>query len=341
MRSSVSEPRIGNFVGHARKFVAMVVAAISVTTLTACGPAAGFFGDGGRTVRVYSVAAPSQNQRLERAFNASHPGITLEVIRGASDLVPKVDAEIATGADGADIFIMSGDSWFLSNKKNLAPVTGAAAKTYPGWGVNGFAPIVSYSPFSMILWNTNAFPKGFETWHDLLAPEVNGRLGVRDTMSAVLASYLQYLQDKNGPGYLPALAKQNPKFYPSLIPMAQAVASGEIGVAYTASPAVVHDLESRGAPIDSVLIKDGWASPFIAGILKKSPHQADAQVAMDYLLSPEGQRVFNGSGDAGSPIRGLDGTIDTTHMRVLSHENTPPKVVKEWGVRLRTIFNRA
>ncbi|MBA8963762.1 iron(III) transport system substrate-binding protein [Rhodococcus percolatus] len=325
---------------HLTKCVAVLAAALSTTLLAACVPAAGFFGDGGRTVHVYSVAAPSQNKRLEDAFNASHPEITLEITRGASDLVPKVDAEIATGADGADIFIMSGDSWFLRNKDNLAPVTADAAKTYPDWGVDGHAPIVSYSPFSMILWNTDAFPDGFETWDDLLAPEVKNRLGVRDTMSAVLASYLQYLQDKNGPNYLSELAEQNPKFYPSLIPMAQAVASGEIGVAYTASPAVVHDLESRGAPIDSVLIKDGWASPFIAGILKKSPRQDDAQIVMDYLLSPAGQEVFNGSGDAGSPIEGLNGTIDTSHMRVLSEKDTPAKVIAEWAVRLREIFNR-
>ncbi len=311
-----------------------------VLTLAGCAAVADYFGAGGRSIRVYSVAAPSQNERLEDAFNATHRDIRLEITRGASDLVPKVDAEITTGADGADIFIMSGDAWFLENQKNLVSLTGPAAATYPDWGVKGYAPIVSYSPFSMILWNTEVFPNGFKDWDDLLAPEVKGRIGVRDTMSSVLASYLQYLQDKNGPDYLPALARQEPKFYPSLIPMAQAVASGEIGVAYTASPAVVHDLQRRGAPIDSVLIEDGWASPFIAGVLAKSPRQDDAQVVMDYLLSPEGQKAFNGDGDAGSAITGLEGTLDVSHMVVLSAENTPPEAVKAWGVRLREIFNR-
>lgn len=322
------------------KPTAAVALTIALGLLTAFGPASNFFSDDGHTVRVYSVAAPSQNQRLEDAFNATHDEINLEITRGASDLVPKVDAEIATGADGADIFIMSGDSWFLKNKQNLAPVTGGGAEAFPDWGVEGRAPIVSYAPFSMILWNTDTFPDGFDSWEDLLDPSVRNRLGVRDTMSAVLASYLQYLEDTNGPDYLPALAEQNPRFYPSLIPMAQAVASGEIGVAYTASPAVVHDLESRGAPIDSVLIQDGWASPFIAGVLKKSPRQHDAQIVMDYLLSADGQEAFNGADEGGSAIDGLDGTLDVSHMRVLSEENTPPKLIAEWGVRLREIFNR-
>lgn len=311
-----------------------------VLTLAGCTAVSEFFGGGGPTVRVYSVAAPSQNERLEDAFNATHRDIRLEITRGASDLVPKVDAEIATGADGADIFIMSGDAWFLENQKNLVPLTGPAAANYPDWGVKAYAPIVSYSPFSMILWNTEVFPHGFKNWNDLLAPEVKGRIGVRDTISAVLASYLQYLQDKNGPGYLPALARQEPKFYPSLIPMAQAVASGEIGVAYTASPAVVHDLQRRGAPIDSVLIEDGWASPFIAGVLAKSPRRDDAQVVMNYLLSPEGQQAFNGDDDAGSAIKGLPGTLDVSNMVVLSVANMPPAEVKVWGGRLREIFNR-
>jgi iron(III) transport system substrate-binding protein len=325
----------------AKPIIATLAAALSIVmTLAGCTALSEYFGSGGRSVRVYSVAAPSQNERLEHAFNATHPDIRLEITRGASDLVPKVDAEIATGADGADIFIMSGDAWFLKNEKNLAPLTGPSAANYPDWGVKGKAPIVSYSPFSMILWNTKVFPHGFKDWNDLLAPEVKGRIGVRDTMSAVLASYLQYLEDKNGPGYLPALANQNPKFYPSLIPMAQAVASGEIGVAYTASPAVVHDLKSRGAPIDSVLIEDGWASPFIAGVLAKSPRQNDAQVVMNYLLSPEGQQVFNGDGDAGSAVKGLPGTLDVSHMVVLSAKNTPPEMIKAWRGRLREIFNR-
>ena len=325
----------------AKPIIATLAVMLSVVlTLAGCSAVSEYFGSGGRNIRVYSVAAPSQNERLEDAFNASHRDIRLEITRGGSDLVPKVDAEIATGADGADIFLMSGDAWFLKNEKNLVRLTGPAAASYPDWGVPGYAPIVSYSPFSMILWNTNVFPNGFKDWDDLLAPEVQGRLGVRDTMSAVLASYLQYLQDKNGPEYLPALARQNPKFYPSLIPMAQAVASGEIGVAYTASPAVVHDLKRRGAPVDSVLIEDGWASPFIAGVLAKSPRQDDAQVVMDYLMSPAGQQVFNGDGDAGSAIKGLPGTLDVSHMVVLSAANTPPEMIKAWGTRLREIFNR-
>lgn len=340
MRSRNSKGKKSTTMTKILRLVTLSTTSIMVAALTACAPLSELMGDDGRTVRVYSVAAPSQNQRLEDAFNASHPDINLKITRGASDLVPKVDAEIATGADGADIFIMSGDSWFLRNKENLVPVQGASAESYPDWGVDGFAPIVSYSPFSMILWNTDTFPAGFKTWQDLLAPEVANRVGVRDTMSAVLAAYLQYLQDKNGMDYLPELAEQNPKFYPSLIPMAQAVASGEIGVAYTASPAVVRDLVNRGAPVAATLIEDGFASPFIAGVLEKSPRQDDAQIVMDYLLSPEGQQVFNGDGDAGSPIDGLAGTINTSQMRVLTEENTPRELIAEWGRKLRDIFNR-
>ena len=315
---------------------AIPIALLVMAVLAGCGA----FGSDGRTVRAYSVAAPSQNERLEKAFNRTHPDINLEIIRGAADLVPKVDAEIATGADGADIFITSGDSWFLKNKDKLVPLSRRVATTYPDWAVPRSAPVVSYSPFSMIVWNTDKFPHGFRTWKDLLAPEVKGTLGVRDGISPVLASYSQYLEDMNGRGYLPALAKQDPKFYPSLIPMAQAVASGEIGVAYTASPAVVHDLEERGAPIDSVLIDEGWASPFIAAVLKKSPHKADAQTVMEFLLSAEGQEAFNGGGDAGSPLKGVKGTIDVSQMTTLSEKNAPPKFVDAWGGKLRKIFNR-
>lgn len=321
--------------------VALACLGLTLTTLAACGSSAG---DDGGVVQVYAVAGPG-TERLEQAFEKAHPDIDAQFMRGANDVLSKADAEIANGLDGADVVLHAVLNWFMANEEHFAPLESDAVGEWPeeAWLLDDTTAHVSYVPQSIIVWNTDVFPEGFERWNDLLDPAVKGKIGTRDTIDDIQSSYLQYLEETNGKDHLPGIAAQQPKFYPSVVPMTQAVASGELGVADSTAPSVLNSLLESGAPIDYVVPEEGggWAVPYVVAMLEKSERKGPAQTFVDFVLSPEGQEALNGDGNGGSPIQEVPGALDTEGMVLLDPKVTTPDVVARWSDRFDRIFRQS
>ena len=62
------------------------------------------------------------------------------------------------------------------------------------------------------------------------------------------------------------LAAQKPKIYPSSLPMAQALTSGEIAAIVFSG--VARRREGQGRPVDSGLADEAWGARFSTAILK-------------------------------------------------------------------------
>jgi iron(III) transport system substrate-binding protein len=293
-------------------------------------------------VRFYSVAPPVLNDRLVEAFNERYPDIKVEVTRGASELPTRLNAELESGADGADVFQYASRSWFQEHQSALLPVNSPNASSWAddGWAVPTSAPLTSIQPFGMIVWNTKVFPQGFSSWQDLLRPEVQGKLAMRAVVDKVNAGLLQYLSQTQGEQYLQELSAQNPKFYPSLVPLTQAVASGEVGVGASTTPSVVADLKAKGAPIEAT-DQDIYAIPYTMTALAKSQRPDAARVFVDFALSKEGQEAINGDSFGGSLLSGTPGALDTSSMSVLDESQFPPEALQQWDTRFRETFRGA
>jgi iron(III) transport system substrate-binding protein len=276
------------------------------------------------------------------AFQEAYPNIEVEMVRGATELTGRVDQEIASGTPGADVFLYAGQQWFLDNADHLAELDVPAAENWPaeGWAVDGKAPVVSLVPAGFITWNTEIFPDGFTDWEQLTDPSVKGKLGMRDTIEIVTASHLQFLEDTNGEDFLPALAGRDPKFYSSVVPMTQAVASGEIGVSPISTTAIVKELQASGAPIDYTIPEEAWASVYPAAALENAENPAAARVFMNFLMSEEGQTAFNGDSFGGSYLEDVPGTVDTSGLTVLDAASFGPDKVAAWVEKFRGIYNR-
>jgi iron(III) transport system substrate-binding protein len=52
----------------------------------------------------------------------------------------------------------------------------------------------------------------------------------------------------------------------------------------------------RGAPIEFVAVQPAVARPQGIGVARNAPHPAAAVLFVDYVLSPEGQRLFESMG---------------------------------------------
>lgn len=290
-------------------------------------------------VTFYSVAPPDQGQRLIEAFNAVYPEIRVAHTRGAGEILPRVAAERESGTDGADVVVYSDPLWFAQNAEHLLTLTGPSAAAFPaeGWEVPGQVPLVSFPPFGMLIWNTEALPGGVATYEDLLRPELAGHIGTREDVTASFAGYLDFLETEFGVDYLAALGAQDPKFYASVVPLTQAVAAGEVWVANIGVPSTVQDLLDQGAPIAAAIPTPGFAIAWAGGAVAQSRRPNAARVFMDFMMSPAGQEALNGEGRAGSAL-GVPGSVDMSGMRVFDSGRFDGEARAEWQRKFDQFF---
>jgi iron(III) transport system substrate-binding protein len=291
-------------------------------------------------VSLYSVMPGTQNDRLTAAFEEAYPEIDLQILRGAGELPGRVDAEIQGGTDGADVFLFSDPNWFVQREDELSGVDGPHAEGWnsEAWAVEGKAIIPSAYPYSMIVWNTSKFPDGFESWDDLLDPSVSGSLGLRADVTTSLAGYLDFQESELGDEYLTQLGQQKPSFYPSVVPMTQSVASGEIGVANTSTPSVVKEMQDQGAPIKSIIPTPSYWIEWGAAGLEKSKRPNASRVLLDFIMSEEGQAAINGDGFGRASREGVAGSITPENETMFDSSKYTPDVVADFEKKFAKWF---
>lgn len=294
-------------------------------------------------LNIYSVAVPQQMDRLVAAFNEAYPEIQLAVLRGTSELPPRIAAELQTGADGGDVFIFYDVHWFDENKDQLLELASPSAANFPaeGWYIENQAAYLAFSPFGILAWNTDYVKEPLTGHHDLLKPEFAGHIGTREGRDSVLTGYLDFLETELGPDYLRALGEQKPKFYGSGVPLNQALAAGEVWVSNVGLPSLLQDLKDQGAPVAWTTPEPaGFANPWIGSVLKQSKRPEAARVFLDFAMSVEGQSALNGRQSAASPLPGAQDTLDLSKFRILDPKKYTADVIAEWAKKFDDYFRR-
>lgn len=203
-----------------------------------------------------------------------------------------------SGTDGADVFLYSDPSFFVKHADKSLDVDGPNAEGWRDdyWASKGKAIIPTKYPWTTLIWNTDTFPKGFKTWDDMLDPKVKGKIGVYKTATTSNCSTLNWMEGEMGADYVTALGKQEGRYYPSTVPLIQAVASGEVGVTILGAPVTVKDLIASGAPVDFAYPDPGFALMWGGAAFAHSKRPNAARVFMDFIMSPAGQEAINGDG---------------------------------------------
>jgi iron(III) transport system substrate-binding protein len=329
------------------KFGALLVAAF--TTLTAARASefqtkiVGAAQQEGK-VNVYSVMPAPQNEVLTKAFKAKYPAISLNLIRGAGELPARIQAEMNSGVDGADVIIYSDPSFLSRISDNLLPIAGPSVD---GWNAANWQdaakqriPIITTFPVYMLLWNTNIFPNGFKTWEDLLDPSVKGKLGLKNDFTTSMAATIDFQERAHGTDYLRKLGQQSPKYYASAIPMNQAVASGELGVTNLATPAGAKALVDLGAPVKYSYPEPTLSSPIAAGALSKSKRPNAALVFVDFMMSAQGQEAINGNGFGSGGRPNIPGALDLSKSEVYDSTKYTPELMAQIRARFDSYFGK-
>lgn len=267
--------------------------------------------DEGR-ISLYSVAPPPQNDRLVEAFNAEHPDIEVTVTRGAGELPGRVEAELKAGSGGADVFLYSDPQFFVTHADDLYDVEGPSVEGWRDdyWAEPGKAIIPTKYPWTTLIWNTDVFPEGFEDWPDMLEPRVKGKLAVYKEPTVSNCSTLGFMEESLGTDYLTELGQQQGKYYPSTVPMIQAIASGEVGVGMLGAPITIRDMQDQGAKVEFAYPSPGFALMWGGGALQSAKNPNAARVFLDFVMSEAGQEAINGDGLGTAGRDGVEGALE-------------------------------
>ena len=248
-------------------------------------------------------------KEISKFFESKYPGVTVEPYRAAATtLATKILSESQVKRYIADaIETTPGALMLLRDNKLLLPYTSSHLAAYPE-GSKEKAPgglfftTVDRESYSGIGYNKTAIresdvPKDFDA---LLKPALKGKMGISgEEMGAkVIGAILK----AKGEGFVKKLAAQDIKLYslPAL-GLNELVVSGEVPLTFTAVDSNIRVAAMRGAPVAWL---PGDLVPTNAGsvaVYAHTPHPHAALLFIDFLIGPDGQRIFGEKFGYGNP----------------------------------------
>ena len=260
------------------------------------------------TLNFYTSVDPTTSQVLANAFGKKY-GIKVTFTRLTSGpIAARYDAEAQAGTFNADAVVISNPPFFadaLSHGWMLplktwkdAPNLYYLPQKFKFYGSVG----LGISRVNGVIINTNTVTGSNvpATWQDLLNPRWAGRMIIGDPRTVPVNMGLwQVLRKKYGDAFLRGIASQHPRVVASMVTGAQLVAAGEADVAVGANIGHITPLltASPNAPA-KLITPQGIDAGFTwnIGISAHSPNPAAGLLFVNWLLSGQGQQIFNSTG---------------------------------------------
>jgi iron(III) transport system substrate-binding protein len=294
-------------------------------------------------ITIYSSQALDPLNKLAADFKAEYPGIDAEVVRGIDgDLAPKVEAEHQTGSGIADMYVSASLNWVQPKADEGGWFLPVAAPNLLGQGDYDAKQYVHPGNYfevgSAVLtfgWNKDQVPNGIKDYPDLLDPALKGKLGVPDPTSPSIVDFYLWLNQTYGADYMQKLAAQEPRIYPSALPIGEAIGSGEIAASPYTAPSTLIPAKAKGAPVEfGISDKGAWGARYFGMVLKTAPHPNAAQLFANYMVTAKGQEdVMSNAGTVLPNVPGSLITNDKVRKQDLA-ALTPDKVAafqQEWN----------
>ena len=252
-------------------------------------------------------------KEMAKFFEAKYPGVSVEPYRAtAVNLVSRLLSEGQSKRYIADVIETTpGSLMLVRDNKLLLPYNSPHLAAYPE-GSKDKAPgglfftSVDRESYAGIGYNKNAIPSADvpKNFDDLLKPALKGKIGIsnEEIATRVVGAMLK----EKGEGFIKKLAGQDIKQYglPAL-GMNELIDSGEVPLSFTAVDSNVRMAAGRGAPVawlpgDLVPANAGSLGAFL-----HTPHPHAALLFIDFMIGPEGQKLFGEKYGYGSPRKDL------------------------------------
>ncbi len=250
------------------------------------------------TLVLYTSLAPTESKPLADAFEKRY-GVKVELWRALSD---KVLQRVVTEAQGrrfsVDVVETNGPEMeAIAREKILAEVHSPYLADLPAIPAHR-----TWYPdrlnFFVVGYNTRKVKREDlpGTYEGFLDPKWKGRIGIEATDSEWMAALVKQWGEAKGMDYFRKLAAMKPDMRKGHVLLAQLVATGEVPVALTCYNANVESLKMKGAPIDLAPVQPVVARAQGIGVAREAPHPAAALLFVDFVLSPEGQKLYESMG---------------------------------------------
>lgn len=251
------------------------------------------------TFTLYTSESEDDVNALTRDFMQRYPGVRINIFRaGSGPVVAKIQAELQAGKIQADMIWFADIDFFriLAGRDLLQPYSPPAGRRAPSqYHYSGNRMHEVRLIFNVIAYNTRIVRFKPSSWWDMNLPRYRGRAGMPSPfVSGAAFNHVGTFASmpEFGWDYYEKLKANNAVVLRSNGDVARALASGEVVIA-TIVDFFVRRLKADGSPVDHVWPKEGaLLVPTPIGIIKGASNQAAAEAFVNYLYTPEAQRIF-------------------------------------------------
>jgi iron(III) transport system substrate-binding protein len=252
------------------------------------------------SVVLYTSLAPTESQPLAAAFEQKY-GIRVELWRALSDqVVRRAVTEAQARRYDVDVIETNGPEMeMLAREQLLAEFYSPHLADLPAEAIPAHRMwFPDRLNFYIVAYNTTKVQRSEipATLAGFADPRWKGRIAVEATDAEWMATLIKTGRTDTGMDFFRELSALGPDVRRGHVLLANLVASGEVQVGLTAYNSNVVPLKREGAPIDFVPVQPVVARPQGIGVATNAPHPHAALLFADYVLSQEGQELFESLG---------------------------------------------
>ena len=279
---------------------------------------------------------------LMKRFSDKYPFIKLKFFRaGSSEVAQRVTLEYQANYFAVDAFELGSDGLLVPRAHGiLQPFTSPEMAAYPADAIDAQRLWVSArESYGGLSFNTKliAREEAPKTWADLLKPQYKGTMAFPGS-TTTSAEWTGILLTAYGEDFVRKLGTQDIRVYKLTARALQnLVSSGEVAIAARASNAHVAEDRRKGAPVEWVAPGPVAVTSTVAAVAARPPHPHAAMLMVDFLISEEGQRMYQEIG-YNSARKGLEDRDTPKEKVYFTQRPTFVEDFEKWGELFRAVF---
>jgi iron(III) transport system substrate-binding protein len=252
------------------------------------------------TLVVYTSLATSESVPLTQAFEKKY-GVKVELWRSLSEQVARRALnEVRAKRHSVDVIETNApEVEALARERVIARFDSPYLADIPPWGVPAHRMwVADRVDFFVVAFNTRKVRRDElpATYEGFLDPKWKGRIGLEATDQEWLAGLARHWGEKRALEFFRALAAMRPDVRRGHVLLSEMVSAGEVPVSLTNYASNADSMKRQGKPIDWKPVEPVIGRPQAIGLAADAPHPNAALLFADFVLSPEGQALFNSMG---------------------------------------------